>query len=134
MIQPLFRAWFQRAATSCTTLVIAFKVLVLTGQGKLELPPNCSYVDLEQLRSQAHAVEAIRTMCDRRYMRPASPCRKAGGIVGDGGSSAARVPREDANGTSSGSAQQQRDPREADFFGLEAAGGSINVDEEHEGG
>mmetsp|Transcript_5831 Transcript_5831/g.12742 ORF Transcript_5831/g.12742 Transcript_5831/m.12742 type:complete len:266 (-) Transcript_5831:3580-4377(-) len=72
MIQPKFKAWLKRAANGRTTVVIAFKVMVLTeSDGQLELPPNCAYGDAEQARSKAVAMEALQTMCERRY--PLSP-------------------------------------------------------------
>eukprot|EP00965_Chrysotila_dentata_P126675 4188892-Pleurochrysis_carterae.AAC.1 len=45
MIQPHFKAWYKRGATGLTTLVMTFKVLVLTESGQLNFPPNCAYAD-----------------------------------------------------------------------------------------
>eukprot|EP00965_Chrysotila_dentata_P094188 3114023-Pleurochrysis_carterae.AAC.1 len=49
-----------------TTLIIAFKVLILTENGQLELPPNCEHGDAEQTRSEAVAFKAITEMCVRQ--------------------------------------------------------------------
>eukprot|EP00965_Chrysotila_dentata_P161088 5318792-Pleurochrysis_carterae.AAC.1 len=41
MVQPPFRAWLWRAASSRTTLLMEFKLIVMHAKGQLELPPNC---------------------------------------------------------------------------------------------
>eukprot|EP00965_Chrysotila_dentata_P101173 3341337-Pleurochrysis_carterae.AAC.1 len=67
MILPALKAWFKLAATGLTTLVIAFKTLILTESGQLELPPNCEYGNAVQARPKAVAVTAIKEICDRQY-------------------------------------------------------------------
>eukprot|EP00965_Chrysotila_dentata_P222420 6192957-Pleurochrysis_carterae.AAC.1 len=62
MVQPPFRAWFRRAASSRTTLLIEFKLLVMHETGQLDLPPSCHYPDAELQRSKGIAVKALEQM------------------------------------------------------------------------
>eukprot|EP00965_Chrysotila_dentata_P058038 1924438-Pleurochrysis_carterae.AAC.4 len=67
LLQLTFKAWYKKGATGRTTLVIAFKRMVLTESGQLKVPPNCTYADAEQRRSKAVSVETIKLMVKRRY-------------------------------------------------------------------
>eukprot|EP00965_Chrysotila_dentata_P173839 5738838-Pleurochrysis_carterae.AAC.1 len=71
IVQPPFRAWFKRAASSRTTLLIEFKLLVMHERGQLDLPPSCHYPDAELQRSKKISVKALKQM--RTACFPLSP-------------------------------------------------------------
>eukprot|EP00965_Chrysotila_dentata_P149708 4943479-Pleurochrysis_carterae.AAC.1 len=60
MVQPPFRAWFRRAASSRTTLLIEFQRIVMHETGQQDLPPNCHYPDLEVQRTKGIAIKALK--------------------------------------------------------------------------
>eukprot|EP00965_Chrysotila_dentata_P153874 5086086-Pleurochrysis_carterae.AAC.1 len=62
MVQPPFRASFWRAASSRTTLLIEFKLIVMHETGQLKLPPDCHYPDLEVQRLKGIAIKALKGM------------------------------------------------------------------------
>eukprot|EP00965_Chrysotila_dentata_P076773 2534604-Pleurochrysis_carterae.AAC.1 len=78
MIQPPFKAWFRRAASGRTTLLIAFKLLVMHESGTLDLPPNCHYLKDEINRSKAIAVKTLKEMKFRGYPLSAGLLRLTG--------------------------------------------------------
>eukprot|EP00965_Chrysotila_dentata_P161020 5316637-Pleurochrysis_carterae.AAC.1 len=59
---PPFKAWFKRAQSGRTTLVIEFKVLVLHSAGQLDVPPGCHYPEKELKDSKGLAVKALKEM------------------------------------------------------------------------
>eukprot|EP00965_Chrysotila_dentata_P113930 3767073-Pleurochrysis_carterae.AAC.1 len=68
MMQPNFKAWYKRSIHfGRTTLVIAFKVLILTESGQLEVPQNCASADADLARSKAVANSAIKDMAAKKY-------------------------------------------------------------------